>query len=122
MTESSDLIVEASLSAHAVLTISKGPFLVSGREAHNFFDPVIKSQLFSKFCSGIRHEILRKGLETMGPDITLNAVISNKNMRTEAIRKLKSMSARIFNKKSKSNRGRSTVLREPKRLNNLEGV
>ena len=50
------MIIQPSLCAHSVLTISTGSFLVSGWEANDVTDRHLKSQLITKYCPGICNE------------------------------------------------------------------
>ena len=63
ITDVSDMIIQPSLCAHSVLTISTGSFLVSGWEANDVTDRHLKSQLVTKYCPGICNEVLRVGVK-----------------------------------------------------------
>ena len=122
ITDVFDMIIQPSLCAHSVLTISTGSFLVSGWEANDVTDRHLKSQLVTKYCPGICNEVLRVGLKKSNPQKCSEALATAKNSKTEAIGQLVSMSNRKFSKKSPSNRGRPSVSKKQRKLNNLKDV
>ena len=122
ITKESDMIVQPSLCAHAVLTSSTGPFLVSGWEANDISDPRIKSELIHSYCPGVCNEVLRKGVQLLSPEGLEIALTTDKNTRTEALGQLRSIATRDFKEKPASKRGRPSVSKKQRRLNNLRGV
>ena len=122
ITDVSDMIIQPSLCAHSVLTISTGYFLVSGWEANDVTDRHLKSPLVTKYCPGICNEVLRVGLKKSNPQKCSKALATAKISKTEAIGQLVSMSNRKFSKKSPSKRGRSSVSKKQRKLNNLKDV
>ena len=116
------MIVQPSLCAHSVLTISTGPFLVSGWEGYAPKDANLKSQLFNTFCPGVCNEVLRKSLKVLGPRKAERALLTEENTNTEALGQLRCIVERNFRKKSKSTRGRPSISKKQRRLNNLKQV
>ena len=122
MTETSDMIIQPLLCVHSVSTISTGPFRVSGLEGSDQKDANLKSQLIIKYCPGVCNEILRKGLEVLGPRKAEKALETKRNTKTEALGQLRSLAEREFLKKGKSTRGRPSLSKKQRRLNNLKDV
>ena len=122
ITDVTDMIIQPSLCAHSVLTISTGPFLVSGWEANDVTDKHLKSQLIAKYCPGICNEVLRVGVKKSNPQKCSKALATAKNSKTEAIGQLVSMSNKKFSRKSPCKKGRPSVSKKQRRLNNIKDV
>ena len=99
-----------------------GPFLVSGWEGYDPKDANLKSQLFNKYCPGVCNEVLRKSLKVLGPRKAERALLTEENTNTEALGQLRCSVERNFRKISKSTRGRPSISKKQRRLNNLNQV
>ena len=68
------------------------------------------------------NEVFRKGLEVLGPRKAEKALKTKENTKTEALGQLRSLAEQDFLKKGKSTRGRPSLSKNQRRLNNLKDV
>ena len=81
ISETTDMIIQPALCAHSVFTFSTGPFLVSGWEGSDPRDVNLPSQLVTKYCPGVCNEVLRKGLDMLGPQETQKVLLTKKKLK-----------------------------------------